>query len=350
MDTAMKLLPLFRRELELCRVHPNETVGILTQGLERLEYAQAFSAAAVELGAKVFHVDLPSYQGAGAELAGRVGQTGLGDHPLVVEAFKQCDLLIDLVFLLFSKEQLAIQAANTRILLCVEPPETLARMFPKESDKRRVMEQKQMLERAKTLRFTNDAGTDVTYELGQYPAVAEYGFADEPGHWDHFTSGFAFTGGNDDGVNGVVVLQPGDIVFPFKRYVQEPVRFTIHKGRVESVEGGLDATIISQYMKSFDDPNAYGISHIGFGLNERARWDALVTETRGIGMDGRAFFGNVLFSTGPNAEIGGTNDTACHLDIPMCNCSLWLDDVLVVKRGGILVPSLLPNELARSAK
>ncbi|GEO26452.1 hypothetical protein AAC03nite_22370 [Alicyclobacillus acidoterrestris] len=346
MSSAVKLLPMFREELRMCKVRPGETVGILTQGLERLDYAQAFSAAATELGAKVFHVDLPSPQAAG-DVEWRVGQTGLGDHPLVVEAFKQSDLLIDLVFLLFSKEQLAIQAANTRILLCVEPPETLMRMFPKEDDKRRVLEEKRMLEQAKTLRFTNDAGTDVTYELGQYPAVAEYGFADEPGRWDHFTSGFAFTGGNDDGVNGVVVLQQGDIVFPFKRYVQEPVRFTIRKGRVVSVEGGFDAKLISEYMKSFDDPNAYGISHIGFGLNERARWDALVTETRGIGMDGRAFLGNVLFSTGPNAEIGGTNDTACHLDIPMCNCSLWLDDTLIVDKGEIVIPSLLPNGVVK---
>ncbi|MCL6445303.1 MAG: leucyl aminopeptidase [Alicyclobacillus sp.] len=340
---AVKLVPMFRRELQLCQVKPGETVAILTQGLERLEYAQAFSVAAAELGAKVFHVDLPLAQGVGGELAGRVGQTGLSEHPLVVEAFKQCDLLIDLVFLLFSKEQLAIQAANTRILLCVEPPETLTRMFPAEDHKRRVLEEKRMLERAKTLRFTNDAGTDVIYELGQYPAVAEYGFADEPGRWDHFPSGFAFTGGNDDGVNGVVVLQPGDIVFPFKRYVQEPVRFTICKGRVEKVEGGFDATLIAEYMKSFDDPNAYGISHIGFGLNERARWDVLVTENRGIGMDGRAFLGNVLFSTGPNAEIGGSNDTACHLDIPMRDCSLWLDDQLVVHKGQVVIPSLLPN-------
>ena len=56
----------------------------------------------------------------------------------------------------------------------------------------------------------------------------------------------------------------------------------------------------------------------------------------GIGMDSRAAYGNVLFSTGPNTEFGGDNDTACHLDLPMRNCSLWLDDELIVDRGQVM--------------
>ena len=37
---------------------------------------------------------------------------------------------------------------------------------------------------------------------------------------------------------------------------------------------------------------------------------------KGIGMDGRAYDGVVLFSLGPNLEFGGTNDTKCHMDLP----------------------------------
>ena len=39
-------------------------------------------------------------------------------------------------------------------------------------------------------------------------------------------------------------------------------------------------------------------------------------------MDGRAHYGNVLFSLGPDTEFGGENDTPCHLDLPMQGCSL----------------------------
>ena len=59
---------------------------------------------------------------------------------------------------------------------------------------------------------------------------------------------------------------------------------------------------------------------------------------KGIGMDGRAHYGNVLFSLGPDTEFGGDNDTPCHLDLPMQNCNLWLDDELIVE-GGEVVPA-----------
>ena len=53
-------------------------------------------------------------------------------------------------------------------------------------------------------------------------------------------------------------------------------------------------------------------------------------------MELRSFLGNVMFSTGPNNELGGPNDTACHLDIPMRGCSLFLDDEAVVLDGQVV--------------
>ena len=79
-------------------------------------------------------------------------------------------------------------------------------------------------------------------------------------------------------------------------------------------------------MESFDDPDAYGIAHIGWGMLETAKWGVLAYDRRGMGMHGRSFYGNVLFSTGPNGELGGTNETLCHVDVPMRNCTLDLDD------------------------
>ena len=78
---------------------------------------------------------------------------------------------------------------------------------------------------------------------------------------------------------------------------------------------------------------AYAISHIGWGLNERCEW---TVERPGIGMDGRGYYGNVLFSLGPDTEFGGDNDTPCHLDLPMKGCSLWLDEDLIVRDGEVV--------------
>jgi 2,5-dihydroxypyridine 5,6-dioxygenase len=95
-------------------------------------------------------------------------------------------------------------------------------------------------------------------------------------------------------------------------------------------------------MADFDDPDAYGLSHIGWGLDERARWAALATDSRGHGMELRAFSGNVLFSTGPNDLVGGPNHSACHLDIPMRGCSLWCDDHPVLVGGELAIEAMQP--------
>lgn len=333
------MVDLFKKELELCKLKPSETMAVLTSGEIRADYAKAFLTAASQIGANAFELKLPP---AKKGSAGSFGITPLTDNRVAVECLKKADLVIDLVLLLFSKEQLELQEAGVRILLVVEPFDVIKRMFPKESDKERVLYATNLLKNAKELRVTNKAGTDVTYQLGQYPILTEYGFADEPGRWDHLPSCFSAATSNDGGVDGIVVMDKGDIFFPFNRYLQDPIQLTIKDGYVTNIEGGFDAMLMREYIESFNDPQAYAISHIGWGLNERAQWHSMAFDDQVFGMDGRAFYGNVLFSLGPNSELGGSNDTPCHLDLPMKNCTLYLDGKLIVKDGDIVIDEMKP--------
>ncbi|MEK1932777.1 MAG: leucyl aminopeptidase, partial [Pararhizobium sp.] len=174
-------------QLKMSGVHEGEKLIVLTQGNERLDYADAFMAAGMRLGAKMYHMRLPPVPPAGAWA---VGQTGLAAMPDAVEALKAADMLIDCIFLLFSPEQMAIQASGTRILTAVEPPELLARMLPTKELRERVEFAGDLLSKAKVMRITSQHGTDVTYKLNTYPAITEYACTDEPGRWDHWPSGF----------------------------------------------------------------------------------------------------------------------------------------------------------------
>ncbi|MBY0147517.1 leucyl aminopeptidase [Neobacillus niacini] len=334
-----EMVSLFKKELALCKLKPTETMAVLTSGEIRADYAKAFLTAASQIGANAFELKLPPVKNASKDT---FGITPLTDNRVAVECLKKADLVIDLVLLLFSKEQLELQDAGVRILLVVEPFDVIKRMFPKESDKERVLYATELLRNAKELRVTNKAGTDVKYQLGQYPILTEYGYADEPGRWDHLPSCFAAATSNDGGVDGIVVMDKGDIFFPFNRYLQDPIELTIKDGFVTKIEGGFDAMLMKEYIESFNDPRAYAISHIGWGLNERAQWHSLAFDDQVFGMDGRAFYGNVLFSLGPNSELGGNNDTPCHLDLPMKNCTLYLDGKLIVKDGDIVIDEMKP--------
>jgi len=335
MHSAADLVPMFTQELELCRLRAGETVGIFTEGGAWAEYADAFAVAADQLGASVFHLDLPNETGrAQAEIGGRAKGAGLASSPVAVDAFKGCDLLVDHTLLLWTPEQHAIREAGTRILSCVAPPESLARLFPSGDIRRRCLDEEAMLQSATSLNFTNEAGTDLTYEFGELFAFCQYGIADEPGRWDNFASALAVRAPVD--VNGTLVLQPGDILFPWQRFVTEPVRMTIADGSITKIDGGFDAWQLSSMLGRYDDPRAYAVSHIGWGLNENAAW---IPTTE---LDSRSYCGSVMFSTGPNTEFGGSNDTLCHIDIPMRDCTVRVDGELVVDRGRIVNAALAP--------
>jgi 2,5-dihydroxypyridine 5,6-dioxygenase len=295
-------------------------------------------AAASELGARVNRLDLPPVNGEKAlsrDSLAYLGTTPLTGNTAAIAALTASDLVLDLMTLLFSPEQHEILSTGTKILLAVEPPEVLCRLVPQAGDRERVQRASKLIEAAKEMHITSAAGTDLRAKLGEFPAICEYGFVDQPGRWDHWPSGFVLTWPNEGQSNGVIVLDRGDILLPMKEYVTEPIRCTVREGYVRDIDGGLQAELLKEYMAAFEDPEAYAVSHLGWGLQPRAHWSMLAhynKETH-IGMDARAFEGNFLWSMGPNNEAGGQRTTACHIDMPLRKHTVRLDGVATVVDG-----------------
>lgn len=331
----------WKQVLTLSKLQPGQTVTVLTGADTHPQTLRTALLAAASMGAIVNRLDLPPVNGDKAlsrDALAYLGTTPLTGNPAAIAALKASDLVLDLMTLLFSPEQHEILSAGTKILLAVEPPEVLARLVPTEADRTRVKAATERLSRAGTMHIASDAGTDLHCALGEFPAISEYGFVDEPGRWDHWPSGFVLTWPNEGGTNGRLVIERGDILLPMKSYVREPIHVTVENGYVTAIEGGLDAELLADYMASFNDPESYAMSHIGWGLQPRARWSTLAMYDREatIGMDARAYEGNFLCSFGPNNEAGGSRTTACHIDIPLRHCTVSLDGVPVVAAGKVL--------------
>ena len=332
--TDKTLKDTFLDELRLCEVGPGQTVAVLSEGDLLRDYAEYSLSAASGLGARVIDANLPVEQAVDAsERIANVGKNPLSQFPAVLQQCCEADMVIDHMLLLFSHEQVAMQEAGARVLMVVEPAEILQRLFPTPELRKRVEAGERRLSGARRLRFTNVAGTDVTYNLDGKTILTEYGYTCSPGRWDHWPGGFLATVAADKGVNGRVVMDTDDIIFPLKRFVTSPVEFVIRDGAVIEINGGPDADTLKNFIDEYQDPRAYAISHIGWGLNAACKWDV---DLPGIGMDGRACYGNVLFSMGPDTEFGGNNDTPCHLDLPMQNCTLMLDGELIVDEGKVV--------------
>jgi len=335
--SSVKIAAMWREVLALSNLKPNEKVLVLTSSNSNPVLIEGAMRAAAELGAKVARLDLPptwhveEYRSDATTID---GISAIEGHDLAIGAMKAADLVIDLIWLIHSPAQKEVLKSGTRMLLAYEPPEVLARVMPSEGDRRRVLAAREAYAHGKRIRITSDAGTDLNAEIGDYPITAEYGFADTPGRWDHWPSGFVARVTNAGTARGRVVLAPGDIILPFNSYVQSNIDLTVEGGAITKIEGGFDAEYLREYMKEFDDKNAYTISHLGWGLQPKARWSALGMNDKSgtYGMEARAFYGNFLFSTGPTAG----KPTPCHLDIPMRKCSFFIDNEPMVVAGDVI--------------
>jgi 2,5-dihydroxypyridine 5,6-dioxygenase len=336
-----QLIEAWKQVLHLSKLQAGQMVTILTSSTTHPQTLRTAMVAVQTLGAQLACVDLPPVNGEKAlsrDALAYLGTTPLTGNKAAIAALRASDLVLDLMTLLFSPEQHEILQSGTKILLAVEPPEVLVRMLPSPEDKERTARAAERLRAARRMVVSSKAGTQLTCPLGEFPVIQEYGFVDEPGRWDHWPSGFVLTWPDESQASGRIVLDRGDILLPQKSYVTEPVTITVKEGRAVRIEGGVDADLLAEYVASFNDPEAYAISHIGWGLQKKASWTTLGLYDREatIGMDARAFEGNFLFSLGPNNEAGGSRTTACHIDIPLRNCTVELDGVAVVREGRVV--------------
>ena len=336
-----QMIKAWEEMLKLSQLKPGQAVAILSAPHTHPQTLRTATVAAQSAGAIVTRIEMPPINAEKAtsrDLMNYLGETPLTSNPVALAALKSADLVLDLMLLLFSPEQLEILQSGTRILLAVEPPEILVRTIPTMADRARILRATKVLEKARTMHVTSAAGTDVTFRIGDFPTIGEYGFVDEAGRWDNWPSGFLFTFANEGGSEGTIVIDRGDILLPQKNYMADKISLTVRDGFVRSIEGGVDAALMRDFMDAYKDPEAYAMAHIGWGMQPRCFWHtlSLLDREQTVGMDARAYEGNFLFSLGPNNEVGGPRKTACHLDIPLRNCTVKVDDIVVVQEGKVV--------------
>ena len=345
-----RLAMLYRREFELCRVKSGETIAVVSDLGTRREYVQAAFAAADDLGADVYELcvnSIPSWT--------KVGVPTIGKCKGTLEAVSAADMLVIFHVPLFTKWLKQVTSGGTRVLMIIDAPDDLEQLMSPPGLKEACRHAESIYRKTRKVRVTSDAGTDLSYECGQYPVMTQWGYADEPGHFDHWGGGHIHTFPNEGSANGTVVFQPGDIVIlPYCRYVVDPVKLEIREGHVVRIDGGLDAKLMRDWLedgrKDATDRDPFAVSHLGWGLNPQALW-------YGIALNGdeperhraaaRTFPGNFLFSTGPNTQGGGKRDTKGHYDVPMRDCTVALDGNVVIERGRIVDSAMKVARVAR---
>lgn len=332
---------MFVEVFRLCGVKAGDACAVLSETLTRPELPQLSMLALQRIGARPFQLVLPARP---LSVAAPVRSTGASDaiaqNPAVVQALAASVFVADCTVegLQHATELPQILAGGARVLaISHEHPEILERCLPRAEDELPVRDAMRRLKAAREMHVSSSAGTDLRVNLAGARFGGVWGFTAKPGTLSHWPGGLVLAFPAAGSVSGTLVLDRGDVNLTFKRYLQEPVRLVIESDYAVEVAGsGMDAEMMRGYLQSWNDREAYAVSHLGWGLNRRARWDAMTFYDKADfnGTELRAFAGNFLYSTGAN-EVAGRH-TLGHFDLPLRGCTVRLDGQAVVDRGELV--------------
>src|SRR5881275_1286621 len=333
-----KWIDAFCEVFARCAVKHGDTAAILSETQSRQLNVQLAELALLRLGAKPFHIVVPTTRNRHPVPVRSTGASeAIGGLAPVVSALGHSGFVVDCTLegLMHAAETPEILKGGARILVISnEHPEALERLAPDSALEQRVRAAAKLLRATKRMRVTSKAGTDLDVDMSGASTVGVWGWTDRPGTLAHWPGGIVVSFPKSGTVNGTLVMAAGDINLTFKRYLTSPVRMTLKDDYVTELAGeGADAAMMRAYLAAWGDREAYAVSHVGWGMNPGARYEApaMYDQRDTNGTELRAVAGNFLFSTGANEFAG--RYTAGHFDLPMMGTTIELDGVVVVREG-----------------
>ena len=328
---------VFRR----CKLAPGDLACLLTESRSRPLNIALAEAALARIGARFIRMSLPTPpQTAPVPIRSTGASRAIAGHPAALAALAACPFIVDLTVegLLHAPELKQILGAGSRVLMVSnEHPDALERLVPQDADEAQAKAAVKRARAAKRMHVTSAAGTELRVNMEGAPSVGVWGWTDRPGTIAHWPGGILVAFPRAGSVEGRLVLDAGDVNLTFKRYIERPITLTIEDDHITRIEGkGADAEMMRRYLEAWGDRAAYAVSHVGWGLNRAARYEALTFYDREDtnGTELRAVAGNFLFSTGANEFAG--RFTEGHFDIPVFNTTIALDGEEVVREGVLL--------------
>ncbi len=180
-----------------------------------------------------------------------------------------------------------------------------------------------LLTAARTARVTTPEGTDLRMDLTGRPAFGLSGFARGRGEFSGLPDGEAAIApleGTTEGalVNPYLIEKIGQVT--------EPFRMEIRGGRIVRVDGGTQARALSEILERKDPGGRNFAAELALGTNPACR---LIPKSREV----KKRLGQAHAALGDNLSLGGTVDSAIHLDIILLQPTVILDERTVLDAG-----------------
>ena len=335
-----KWIDTFADVFQMCKVEGGDPVAILSESQSRAINVHLAELALLRIGARPFHIVIPSPPLAAPVPVRSTGSSNAiqGLEP-VMAALLAVKFVADCTVegIMHAPETPRLLKAGVRAMyISNEHPEALERLKTNPALWPKIQKGRELMQATKRMRVRSKAGTDLDIVLEGARIGGNFGASFNPGQLSSWPGGICSCFPAAHSVNGTLVLDVGDVNLTFKRYLESPIRLTIEDDFVVAIEGrGLDVELMKSYFAAWGDRNSYGVSHVGWGMNPAARWDALVMYDKSEinGTELRAFAGNFLYSTGGNPSAD--RFTLGHFDLPVRNCTIELDGKAIAVDGAL---------------
>jgi len=209
-----KWIDAFCEVLTGCAVKAGDIVAILSETQSRTLNVQLAELALLRLGARPFHVVVPTPANRHPVAVRSTGASeAIGSLAPVVAALGACALVVDCTLegLMHAPETPDILRAGARILVISnEHPEALERMRPDAVLEGRVRAAARMLREGRRMHVASAAGTKLDIDMEGARTVGIWGWTQRPGTLAHWPGGVVVSFPKSGTVNGTLVLDRGE--------------------------------------------------------------------------------------------------------------------------------------------
>lgn len=177
------------------------------------------------------------------------------------------------------------------------------------------------LTRAKHIRVTNPAGTNLEFNVQGRRGHGVSGMATRPGDATGAPDIEAYIAPMEKGTNGVLFVDGSTSV---TGVVKQHIKISIKQGVALSIGGGSDARALSRILREAQSRASFRVGEFGIGLNPLAHIRGSIIEDEGM-------LGTAHVGLGDNTRLGGKNNAPTHIDLVFKSPHVKFDGVTVLK-------------------
>jgi len=184
-----------------------------------------------------------------------------------------------------------------------------------------------ILERGKKIRVTTKLGTDISFSIEGRTSFASKGLFHAKGESGNLPTGEAFLAPVEGTAEGVFVVDGSMAGLGLVKNTN--IKIKVEKGYAIEITGGKMAKKLIKMLDAAGS-EARNIAEFGIGTNHK-------TKLSGILLEDEKVLGTIHIALGNNKSMGGSVGVGLHLDGVIKRPTVYMDDLLLMKKGKLLV-------------